>query len=242
MNDRTTVDKPSFTCVNGIVFYHAGLHKTLERKTRNTVHCDICPECWSSLIKNKIPKFSPANKIWIGDVPEQLQGLTIPEQKLIALYRHNSCIIKLQSSFHSTSTAQSALKGNCISFPQDLINIAATLPLDLYDLCDSLKIIFVGCRPPQRNTLKHVLTVRRKKVFEALQWLRLNNPLYRNISINQSNIDKLPDNDVPECLWATMEISTNVVIADNERASYIPDPLINASDLGNTTAIPITSR
>ncbi|CAF1385286.1 unnamed protein product, partial [Rotaria sp. Silwood1] len=116
-----------------------------------------------------------------------------------------------------------------------------TLPLDLHDLCDSLKIIFVGCRPHQRNQLKNVLTVRKKKVFEALQWLRQNNALYRNVTINQSIISKLPDDDVPECLWATMEISTNVEAAENERASYIPDPLTNASEFNNRTAISIIS-
>ncbi|CAF4376459.1 unnamed protein product [Rotaria socialis] len=66
----------------------------------------------------------------MGDMPNELQGLTIPEQRLIALYRHNSCIVKLHSSFHSAATAQSAIKGNCIAFPQDMVNIAATLPLD----------------------------------------------------------------------------------------------------------------
>ena len=84
----------------------------------------------------------------MGDVPNQLQNLTIPEQRLIALYRRNSCIVKLHSSFHSTNTAQSAVKGNCINFPQDVINIATTLPLELDDLCDSLKVIFVGCHTP----------------------------------------------------------------------------------------------
>ena len=142
------------------------------------IYCDICIECWSSLAKERVPKFSAANKVWMGDVPNQLQNLTIPEQRLIALYRHNSCIVKLHSSFHSTSTAQSALKGNCTSFPQDVINIATTLPLELDDLCDSLKIIFVGCHTPPRHQLKNILTVRKKKVLEALQWLSQNNPLY----------------------------------------------------------------
>ncbi|CAF4728711.1 unnamed protein product, partial [Rotaria sp. Silwood2] len=122
-----------------------------------------------------------------------------------------------------------------------VINLATTLPLDVDDLCDSLKIIFVGRRPQQRNQLKNVLTVRKKNVFEALQWLKQNKPLYRNVTINQSIINKLLDDDVPECLWATMEISTNLEAAENERASYIPDPLINASQFKNTTAIPIIS-
>ncbi|CAF4999022.1 unnamed protein product [Rotaria sp. Silwood1] len=80
------------------------------------------------------------------------------------------------------------------------------------------------------------------KVFEALQWLRQNNALYRNVTINQLIISKLPEDDVPECLWATMEVSTNVEAAENERASYLPDPLTNASEFNNTTAIPIISR
>lgn len=178
----------------------------------------------------------------MGDVPKQLQGLTITEQRLIALYRHNSCVVKLQSPFHSTNTAQSALKGNCVSFPQDFINIATTLPLELDDLCDSLKIIFVGSSMPQRSQLKNILTVRKKKISEALQWLNQNNPLYRYITINQSTIDKLPDDDVPDCLWTTMEISNNTEAAENERSSYTPDPLINVSESNNTTAMPITTR
>ncbi|CAF1021874.1 unnamed protein product, partial [Rotaria magnacalcarata] len=240
-NVQSSMNNQSFTCINGMLFYEAGLRKTVDRKKRSLIHCDVCTECWSSLAKEKIPKFSATNKVWMGDIPKQLQGLTIPEQRLIALYRHNSCIVKLQSPFHSTSTAQSALKGNCISFPQDVINIATTLPLELDDLCDSLKIIFVGSRMPQRNQLKHILTVRKKKIYDALQWLNQNNPLYRCITINQLTIDKLPDDDVPECLWATMEISNNTDAAESERSSYIPDPLANASESNTTTTVPITA-
>ncbi|CAF2150657.1 unnamed protein product [Rotaria magnacalcarata] len=240
-NVQSSTNNQPFTCINGMLFYEAGLRKTVDRKKRSLIHCDVCTECWSSLAKEKIPKFSATNKVWMGDIPKQLQGLTIPEQRLIALYRHNSCIVKLQSPFHSTSTAQSALKGNCISFPQDVINIATTLPLDLDDLCDSLKIIFVGSRMPQRSQLKHILTVRKKKIYDALQWLNQNNPLYRYITINQSTIDKLPDDDVPECLWATMEISNNTEAAESERSSYIPDPLTNASESNTATTVPITA-
>jgi hypothetical protein len=236
------VKKASFTCVNDAIFYERGLHHNFDKRKRSSVHCNICTECWSSLVKEKIPKFAAANKVWMGDVPNELQDLTIPEQRLIAIYRHNSCIVKLHSPFHSTATAQSALKGNCISFPQDVVNIATTLPLELEDLCDSLKIIFVGCRTPERNQLKNILTVRKKKVSEALRWLRQNNPLYRNVKISQSTVDKLPDDDVPECLWTTMQISTNIEAAQNERASYVPDSLINTSELNNTTSVPLTTR
>ena len=68
------------------------------------------------------------------------------------------------------------------------------------------------------------MTVRKKKVLEALQWLNQNNPLYRYVTINQSTINKLPQDDVPECLWTIMEISTDVEAAENEKLSYISDP------------------
>ncbi|CAF1295892.1 unnamed protein product, partial [Didymodactylos carnosus] len=82
--------------------------------------------------KPTIPKFSAANKMWIGTIPEELEDLTISEQKLIALYRRNSCVIKLQTPFHDTSTAQGAFKGNVISFPQSVSNIATTLPFSRF--------------------------------------------------------------------------------------------------------------
>ncbi|CAF1663203.1 unnamed protein product, partial [Rotaria sordida] len=108
----------------------------------------------TSHIKKHIPKFSAANNMWLGDIPTELQGLTIPEEKLISLYRHNSCVIKLQSPFHSATTVQTALKGNCITFLQNVPNIVNSLPLTLADLCDTLKVIFIGARPPDRLHLK----------------------------------------------------------------------------------------
>jgi hypothetical protein len=39
-----------------------------------------------------------------------------------------------------------------------------------------------------------------------------------------------------------MEISNNTEAAESERSSYIPDPLINASESNTTTAVPITAR
>ncbi|CAF1499018.1 unnamed protein product, partial [Adineta ricciae] len=92
---------------NYIVLYKNGVSQDNE-----IAMCSICQNCSHALSKDKIPKFSAANNMWLGDIPTQLQGLTIPEQKLISLHRHNSCVIKLHSPFHTATTAQGALKGN----------------------------------------------------------------------------------------------------------------------------------
>ena len=165
--------------------------------------------------------------MWIGDVPDQLKGLTIPEQKLISLYRHNSCVIKLHSLWHSPNTAQPALKGNCITFPQNLSNIATSLPLSPNELSASIKIIFIGASLPSRHHLRKILSVRRRRIFDALVWLKENNVLYSHISLDNHIIAALPDDDVPESIWETLDYILEDRSVHVEREGYTEDPLIS---------------
>ena len=79
-----------------------------------------------------------------GDIPKELTNLTIPELRLIGKHRHNSCIIKLKSGLGDKSGVQSALKGNVITFAQHLSKVVRILPLTLVELCDEIKVVFVG--------------------------------------------------------------------------------------------------
>ena len=123
-------------------------------------------------------------------------------------------MIKFYSPFQAATTAQAALKDNCITFLQNLLNIITSLPLKLDDLCDILKVIFIGSHPPERVNLKKVLTVRKKKVVEALYWLKKYNILHQNIEINLQNFAALPEDDVTESIMLTMEQK----ISDEENA------------------------
>lgn len=99
----------------------------------------------------------------------------------ISLYRHNSCVIKSQSPFRDHSTAQAALKGNVITFMHDMSNIVQSLPLDVDDLCDTLKIVFVGAHTPDRVQLRRICGVSREKIRSSLLWLKEHNHMYRMI-------------------------------------------------------------
>ena len=204
--------------------------------------CTLCQKCYGALSKERIPKFSVANDMWLGEVPAELQDLTIPEEKLVSLYRHNSCVIKLHSPFHSATTSQAALKGNCITFLQNIPNIVTSLPLALDDLCDTINVIFVGARPPERIHLKRIITVRKKKIVHALNWLKRYNILYQNIEIDMKNIAQLPEDDVPESILLTMEQKIDAEEIQTERVGYVPDPLSNPTEYINTEAIPISNR
>ncbi|CAF1442322.1 unnamed protein product [Adineta steineri] len=236
-NGSSTTKSSYFYYANDIILYVNGMYQE-----NNVNMCTLCQKCSYGLSKEQISKFSVANNMWLHDIPVELQGLTIPEEKLISLHRHNSCIIKLQSPFHSMATAQGALKGNCITFHQNTPNIVNSLPLRMVDLCDTLKVIFIEARPPERLQLKRVLTVRKKNIVEALRWLKKYNILYKNIDINLDNIAQLPEDDIPEPIMTTMEQILNDKEVPSERAGYIPDALSNSTELNISDVIPINNR
>ena len=64
---------------------------------------------------------------------------------------------------------------------QNMPNIVTSLPLNVDELCDTLKIIFVGAHIPNREHLRKVCGVSRQKVRNALSWLKRHNHLYRTI-------------------------------------------------------------
>ncbi|CAF1614641.1 unnamed protein product [Rotaria sp. Silwood1] len=229
----------TFFCEGNVMLYRKGVSG--HNDDDNAHICLLCKDCYLAYSKGQIPKFGAANKMWIGDVPEELKDLTIVEEKLIAIYRHNTCVIKLQSPFNSSSTAQSALKGNAITFPQNIPNIASSLPLAMSTLCDTIKVVFIGSRMPTRDQVRKILTVRKKKVRNALEWLKQNNILYGNIVINVENLNNLPDNDIPEPLWATREEHLNANELVDEREGYVPDPLTEANERGERTNASIIS-
>ena len=151
-------------------------------------------------------------------------------------------MIKLYSPFQAATTAQAALKGNCITFLQNSLNIITSLPLKLDDLYDILKVIFIGSHLPERVNLKKVLTVHKKKVIEGLYWLKKYNILYQNIEINLQNIAALPEDDVPESIMLTMEQKISDEEMPSERTGYIPDPLVNLTESTISDTIPINNR
>ena len=135
-------------------------------------------------------------------------------------------------------------------------NIVTSLPLDADDLCDTLKIVFVGAHVPSRVELRRVCGVSRQRIRDALLWLKTNNYMYRTIPskkynkineiyieyllVNETNIRKLPEDDVPECIWTTIERIENVEEGNAERTGVTNDPLADATvqDRSNTTNIP----
>ncbi|CAF4480821.1 unnamed protein product [Rotaria sp. Silwood2] len=200
----------------------------------------ICNKCYKYLVSNKMPPCALNNSMWVGDVPQELQELTLSEQKLIALYRQSSCVIKLFSITRDSSLAQTALKGNVIIFPQNVSEIVRSLPLSSDELPQFIKIIFVGRSLPKKDQLRSILTVRREIIRKALIWLCKNNILYKYIHIDHLLIDTLPINDIPDCLWNTLSLVDESESQNVERSGYVNN-YIESNDLPENEIISLNT-
>jgi hypothetical protein len=175
------------------------------------VGCWMCHDCMNALEQHMIPKISLANNLWIGDVPHQLEGLTIPEQLLIARHYPRCYIFKLfprdYDSHLPLEQLYTAMAGNETLFEintQEVVEMlnGQRMPSPVATLASVIAITFVGSKKLPANWLTKTFRVRRYVVHDALKWLRDNNPLYTDIQIDENRLEELPEDGVPEVLLA----------------------------------------
>ena len=71
------------------------------------------------------------------------------------------------------------------------------------------------------------------------------NIVYSIILVNEVNIAKLPEDDVPESIWTTIERMENATDGDAERTGFTVDPLAYATVQGEpnvTNICPMNTR
>jgi hypothetical protein len=191
----------------------------------------LCTECVNRLKSDRRPKMSLANGLWVGNIPPELQNLTLPERVLLALYFPVAYVVKLYPCGRRTyNTSQdrlhSALKGNVSTYKLDQQQIAdmlgLTMPPPARILSSTIAITYVGPNNLPKRSLHGSFRVRRARVSRALYWLKANNPLYSNIKISEERLLQLPENGVPAAVEDTARWSVDVGALDQEHGSYVP--------------------
>ena len=139
-----------------------------------------------------------------SSVPDELQNLTQVEEMLIA---RALPIMRV----YVKPGGQRGYSGHCINLPQNVTELAKFLPRYPKDLA----VIIIKVKG-KNNTFKDVI-VRKKKVHNALVWLKNNNPYYSEILINDHALSLLPANGAPPEL---MTVETDDITSE---ISYSPD-------------------
>lgn len=86
---------------------------------------------------------------------------------------------------------QKGYSGHCINLPQHVEELESSLPRYPKELS-----VIVARVKGKENSFKDI-TVRKKKVAKALDWLISNNPHYKDMKVNQHSLNCLPENGVP---------------------------------------------
>ncbi|KAJ7779028.1 hypothetical protein B0H16DRAFT_1659262 [Mycena metata] len=120
---------------------------------------------------------------------------------MIALCRAKCWIIQLreEDSGSKLPFSQRGVRGHIIVYPQRPSAVAKTLPPSLSDVTTPLCVVFVGSQPPTAEWLQtkaKPLIVRKERVLSALNWLKIHNHLYREVLIDKSELESLPDETV----------------------------------------------
>ena len=154
--------------------------------------CDsLCDGCRKHLRNGRVPRNALANGLWLGPVPEELATLGFIEKLLIARVRINSCFIRVASSGLRKMTS------HVIAFESPVPKVYRRLPPPMEDLDDVLAVLFTGpCKPTEKDFQRTPLLVRRKKVVQALEWLKLNHADYADLEIAYDELERYPEDSL----------------------------------------------
>lgn len=146
----------------------------------NMFNTEICKRC-SLDTKNKVKMYSDENNMNPGKVPPELADLSMIEEQLI-------CKISPCINVHMLKHGGIGSSGHCVTFPQ-----AINEPSQIFPRLPS-EINVIKVRRQGRNDSSKQFLVRRIKVQRALEWLKMNNPAYHDITISIARLEMLPEN------------------------------------------------
>ena len=209
----------------------------------------ICSSCAASIQRNIIPLNALANGLWIGDVPPQLQNLSFAERMMIARIRHNKCLVRV-------SSGRAKMTANVIMYSNPTLKIYRKLPPSRNEMNEVLAFIFTGPSQPTDEDFKRCpMLVRRQKVKDALEWLKLNHRDYEDLEISQENLASYSLVDIPVTIdFRKTEMNSNRIPAtmslhddeDEEGSSDGPCPFtvhgITGADYGNMSIQSLKAR
>jgi hypothetical protein len=96
------------------------------------------------------------------------------------------------------SSGMKKMKANAILFENPMPKIYQRLSPPVAELDEVLAFMYIGpCMPTEEDMERTPLLVRRKKIGEALEWLKLNHTDYHDLDIAYDNLASYPEKGPP---------------------------------------------
>jgi hypothetical protein len=207
----------SFDCGITAIDQHHIMIDPLAIVDSNTL--SICSKCYSHLSSGFLPVEALANFRWIGPIPGELEGLTWAEEALIARSHVFGRIFRLEQRRNGEPT-YSSLKGHIVLVPQNTMRLLDILPMSPDSLTNIAHVVWVGRSEPDISKMAPRFTVRKQRVINALKWLQQHHEDYRNITIDNMELDKWPSVFITEALLSSIARVRSGVEEDAARDGF----------------------
>ena len=153
----------------------------------------ICKTCHNALKHGLLPAQAKANNLNLDDVPVELSDLNLLEIRLISLR------IPFMKTVALPCGKQHAIHGPAINIPTDLTSVCTLLPR----LPSEMQMVAMKLKRKLCYKGHYIYQyIRPAKVLAALQWLKLKNPLYRDIEMNNDWLSDATEDDAE--LWQAL--------------------------------------
>ena len=167
----------------------------------------MCRTCHAGLSKGKIPCQCYMNNLHLAKVPPELDNLNPLEERLIAQRIPFMKIVALACG------GQKAIHGNCVNVPSKLDGICSLLPR----IPEESQMVPLKIKRRLGYDKSYISSyVRPHKVNDAIRYLLVHNPLYRNCQYEEHWQVQWQNNE-PE-LWSAM------TQCENNQADETPIP------------------
>lgn len=146
-----------------------------------------CRRCHNHITsKNKTKNYCPPKAYWNnvepGKIPEEIKVLSQVEKRLLARVIANIKVVKYDGIF-----GQYGFRGQVVLFAQNIFEITDCLPRSTHETDMTILIENLA----DINILREC-KISRNSLFKALDWLKMNNPLYSDLKFDENaNLDVL---------------------------------------------------
>jgi len=143
-----------------------------------------CNRCFKSMrsADEECPMIGKENMVYISPIPEELRNLTYAEEAAIAR-------VSVMMNCKTLKGGVRSLKGNCSFLFQDQSAMLSVLPR-----IPSQTSIVLFKRTTSTATYQQSFPVRRNKIKRSLEFLIRYSPAYASVSIDQTQLDRWPEN------------------------------------------------
>ena len=219
--EKAVKDQPIFVCVvcHRLLYKHSvksfsiNNYDTTHESVAMALRADnlhsrqdyICNTCHLDLKRKnpRVPAQACANGLQLQDVPEVLTSLNDLERRFISMRIPFMKLVSLPRG------GQYGINGPCVNVPSELTSICNVLPR----LPQEIQLVHFKLKRRLKYKGHHMSAmIRPRQILAALFWLKENNPLYKDIVINDNWEEQCQTHE----LWSILTGQSSLPNASND--------------------------